>query len=469
MSNSPLEPQKTDQSRLIEEIERQRLNRPQTENILELIEFHAQAMQLTPPLYTARAQQQTNQRATEGAKKEPTGVGKQRLLSPLVSQEVDECKGLANFLLSCTVSPKDAKALEEDLHFLTNLQEKQQYGPKELTKLTEMIQKFNMMGDKLSPAERKQYWAQVALMYDVISKMTKKMGATASNKDDKKLYKSLGAAAQSDSGAASAKADGNESLAQMFIDEILGRYMPQEEAELTMIALMLEFQNFGASSMNDLLNLIQNFGTALNDFNLSSMLGTPTTAGGNTYPNGQSIYDQWKKEEDSVTRDTSELNSLNSKINDQLQDIDQKLNANPPPSPDVKAGLEQMKSQLQGEQSSISGALQNLSTLGAKLSSMNVTVNADGTATVTGLGGTPSLSQLEGNVVNGDPTTGAGGLVSIYNDIKGFQQDYSNQSQSQQMSLQLTMTEMQQAWTVVSTCLTTLNQAMQSLAQSIYK
>ncbi len=359
MSNSPLEPQKPDQSRLIEEIERQRLNRPQTENIMELIECHSQAMQLTPPLYTARAQQQTNQRAAEGAKKEPTGVGKQRLLSPLISQEVDEFKGLANFLMSCSVSPKDAKALEDDLHFLTNLQEKQQYGPKELTQLTEMIQKFNMMGDKLSPAERKEYWSQVALMYDVISKMTKKMGATASNKDDKKLYKSLGAAAQSDSGAASAKADGNESLAQMFIDEILGRYMPQEEAELTMIALMLEFQNFGASSMNDLLNLIQNFGTALNDFNLSSMLGTPTTAGGNTYPNGQSIYDQWKKEQDSVTRDTSELNSLNSKIHDQLQDIDQKLNANPPPSPDVKAGLEQMNSQIEGEQSSISGALQN--------------------------------------------------------------------------------------------------------------
>ena len=62
------------------------------------------------------------------------------------------------------------------------------------------------------------------------------------------------------------------------------------------------------------------------------------------------------------------------------------------------------------------------------------------------------------------------GLTNIASLIKGDQTTFSNQSQTQQIRLQLPMTEVQQEWTIIATMMTTtLNQSYMTLAQSIYK
>ncbi len=69
------------------------------------------------------------------------------------------------------------------------------------------------------------------------------------------------------------------------------------------------------------------------------------------------------------------------------------------------------------------------------------------------------------NGVSGDPGSG---LVNIAQAFNTGEQTAENQSQNQQMELQMTMTEVQEEWTIVSTSLQILNQMYMSIAKAIF-
>ena len=80
----------------------------------------------------------------------------------------------------------------------------------------------------------------------------------------------------------------------------------------------------------------------------------------------------------------------------------------------------------------------------------------------------PKLESEESNVVNGAGTDSGSALGNIGQNFTTQSQNASNTSQTAQMQLQMTMTEMQQKWTVTSTALQIFNQMYMSVAQAIY-
>ncbi|WP_348660460.1 CT620/CT621 family type III secretion system effector [Chlamydiifrater volucris] len=82
----------------------------------------------------------------------------------------------------------------------------------------------------------------------------------------------------------------------------------------------------------------------------------------------------------------------------------------------------------------------------------------------------PTLSSLEGFVTNGyNDVDVAGGLGPIFTQIQADQQDYTTQSQTQQLNLQNQMTGIQQEWTVVSSALQVWNSIITTLSGQIYE
>lgn len=482
MSN-PLEPHpQNESSRLIEQIDRQRLEKSRTESVIQLIQYHAKAMHLNAPLYTAKSQQETLQKEKtlqgKGTKGQKLSKEDLKAFAPLIFKQVDDYEGLVRNLLACNLPKGEKETLDQMLNQLLAMQKKGHLDPEDLKKLTEIIQTLNRdVATKLSPEESKQHWAQVASMYSEMEEMTKKQKKKAKTKEGKNLMNNLGNSVGQDKNIADAKAQGHETLAQMFIEAILGKFMPKAEAQLEAIALLLQFQNWGATALDDLLGMINDFGASLNDFNLSTFL---QGGKGGVYPNGQDIKNGWDKERNACARDLNELQQLKNGLNDKISDINKQLKT--ATDPKVIAGLKKLKGQLQDQLGSCDTAGNNLNNLQKIIGgpgdppkphgTMTVVVSG-GKATVTGTAGpkgSKGLSAAENAVVSGDVDhDGAGGLQTIYNDLKGDQQDYSNQSSTQQMQLQLTMTEVQQMWTIVSTCMTTLNQSVMTLAQSIYK
>ncbi|MBI3900790.1 MAG: hypothetical protein HY324_01405, partial [Chlamydiia bacterium] len=89
--------------------------------------------------------------------------------------------------------------------------------------------------------------------------------------------------------------------------------------------------------------------------------------------------------------------------------------------------------------------------------------------TVTPTSALSQLAQDENYVINGQPgQLYPGGMVNCQAEAQSFQQNCSDQSQTQQMSLQMVMTEVQQEWTVVSTAIQILNQCYMTPASAIY-
>ncbi|MCH9611346.1 MAG: hypothetical protein S4CHLAM81_15310 [Chlamydiales bacterium] len=487
MSN-PLNPkQQSQSSRLIQEIERQRIDRPKTENVADLIRYQAKAMQLDVPLYTAKKQQKELQQKQTKGKQEKLSKEDLKAFSPLVFHQVDQYEGLCHLMMSFNLAPEDKESLDQLLNQLLAMKKQGKLDPEELKKLNQIIQTLNKdLSSKLSPSDKQQYWSQIASMYAETEEMVKKHSGKAKTKAGKSLMSSLKDAVSEDKGIAQAKSQGHESLAQMFIEAILGKFMPKAEAQLMATALLLQFQNWAGTGLDDLLGKINDFGTALNDFNLSTFLqsGKPIKDKdgkviGYSYPDGKTVKDDWDKERNACSRDMNELNNLQDGLKNEINQIDQKMKDTTDPK--VLKGLKDLKAKLQKQQRSCGEAMKNLQKLQKIIGgpgdppnppgTMKITIDpTTGAATVTG---TDGLSAAEDAVVSGDVSDkddpGAGGLQTIYNDLKSDQQDYSNQSSSQQMELQLTMTEVQQMWTIVSTCMTTLNQSLMTLAQSIYK
>jgi hypothetical protein len=262
-------------------------------------------------------------------------------------------------------------------------------------------------------------------------------------------------------GAAQGTAAG--SLPNDFQKAILNHYMPQQEKYLMELAELLMFANMGAEMGNALLNLCTDFSAAATNFDFGSFLhsagkgqfsGTPSQA-----------KNQLSKETANAYRDLQELRNLIDKINSQIKSIENNKNLTP-------AQKKELISKLQGIQANLKVAQTQVSNLYNLLKQLHIHPGKDGKHfTITGPSGwQSSLSHDENLVINGDPKSKPpGGLVQIASDITTVQQYYSDQSQNQQMILQMRMTEIQQEWTVVSSALQLLNQMYMTVAQGIYQ
>ena len=191
-----------------------------------------------------------------------------------------------------------------------------------------------------------------------------------------------------------------------------------------------------------------------------------------------------------VSKDINSANKAYDQAQDDINQINAKMQGPPPPTASQLKILQAQKDsliQLQGNLKASVGQLQKLQTALNNIMigpapppqndpSKNFNVYGVG-------GGTPppkppdgwqsAIGNGERLVINGDPTikppAPQGGLVNIASSVTTFQQTYSDQGQNQQMILQMRMTEIQQEWTVVSTALQLLNQMYMTAAQGIYK
>ncbi len=290
--------------------------------------------------------------------------------------------------------------------------------------------------------------------------------------------------AQAAAGAAPPKGDAgggsSGSLPNQFRKAILNHYMPGQEAYLEALAMMLSIDNMGASMGNILLQQISDFPNAGINYGFSGGLRTS-----NSPPNFSGSYSKAKQqlsnEKNQCNNDINHVNDALKSVQSQINKINEQLNSKPPPTPSQAKALNEMKSKLQGIQTNLTAALGQLNTLKTLLSQISIQLPTGNPPpaqsqyfTVSGPAGwQSSLSSDENAVVNGVTPPGGGptqgGLINLNSQITTFQQDYSNQSQNQQMILQMRMTEIQQEWTVVSTALQLLNQMYMSLSQAIYK
>lgn len=271
--------------------------------------------------------------------------------------------------------------------------------------------------------------------------------------------------------AASGKMGSTESLPDQFKHSILDHYMPQQEEFLMEMAALMYFDNMGAEMGNMLLGSLSDFAGAQFNYNFSGMLGQKS----GTPPQFSGSYSAAKnalsKEQNQVSTD---INNANNALNQISQEI-AKIKNDPTLSQSQK---DELIGKLQKYSANLKVALKQLQNLKSILSNMQVTKGStDGKFNITATAGhtlpadwQQQLSQGENSVINGDNKSDPkGGLLNINTMITTDQSHYSKEGETQQMKLQLTMTEVQQEWTVVSTALQLLNQMYMTVAQGIYK
>jgi archaellum component FlaC len=288
------------------------------------------------------------------------------------------------------------------------------------------------------------------------------------------------AAASKDSG----DGDGDESLPAQFADAILNHFMPNQEAILKDLAMILELNNMGASFGNILMGAMDGFNQAANNYDFEQSLHRADD--GNFKGNPIDFQTQLSDEKTECSKDINEVKSALTSIQSQITQIDNKLNdPNNPPNDDQKNLLNEMKSKLQNIDGNLralydpktgQGQLQKMKDILGRLKVVPVDGKPD-EFQVQDSQGSPdwqkTLAQCENDTINGDPGAKppafAGGLVNTYGLASTFQGHYSDQSQSQQMKVQYTLTGVSSEWTAVGTSLQILNQMYMALAQAIYK
>ncbi|MCC5832233.1 MAG: hypothetical protein JJU12_04230 [Chlamydiales bacterium] len=256
-----------------------------------------------------------------------------------------------------------------------------------------------------------------------------------------------------------------------FQKAILNHYMPGQEKYLMELAELLMFDNMGAEIGNALLNITSDFGSAGINYGFGNFLaGQKGKDEGNGVTEYSGSASQAKanlsKETQAAYRDRAELSQAINKIDSEIKRIENDKNL-------TSTQKKKLISKLKNIRANLKVAHEQVDKLYKLLKTIHISPTKDGKGYYIegrGLDWHKELTDDEDAVVNGDPKSDPkGGLVPISSEINGFQQNYADQGQNQQMMLQMRMTEIQQEWTVVSTALQILNQVYMSLAQGIYK
>lgn len=264
------------------------------------------------------------------------------------------------------------------------------------------------------------------------------------------------------------------SLPDDFRHAILDHYMPQQEEFLREMAEILYFNNMGADIGNKLLHIILGFGDAGTKFDFAHGLNKDDT--GHFVGDANHAASQLKDEQTEAHQDLQKINDALDTIQNLIKDTqnDQQLTATQ--KSDLIGKLKNYAGDLNASKTQLTQICKTLDNIsipipqpaGVPAGHFDVSIGKNVPATWQ-----TDLSNMETIVIKGDPDHPVngfkGGLEPIESEISDDQKSFSDQGQEQQMKLQLTMTEIQQEWSIVSTAIQLLNQMYMAPAQAIYK
>lgn len=256
------------------------------------------------------------------------------------------------------------------------------------------------------------------------------------------------------------------SLGKAFTDIVLNVYLPNQQKMLQPYINTINYNNIGATTINNLLSITSSFNTASIYYNFSSFLvesdqGPDLFSG--SYSQLTLVLNQEKQQ---LQQDLIKLDNLTNTVNDSIADINGNNSLNDTQKKNI---VDKLNNYLK----MFSTSKNQLLSLKSLLDQINITLvnNNNNYVKITGpTDWQKNLGKLEQDVVNGSSsTTPSGGLVPIFTQTESDQQSYTNQGQTQQLNLQTQMTTIQQEWTIIATSLQILNQTISLLANSIYK
>lgn len=256
------------------------------------------------------------------------------------------------------------------------------------------------------------------------------------------------------------------SLGKAFTDIVLNFYLPNQQKMLQPYINIINYNNIGAITINNLLTMTSSFNNSAIYYNFSSFLVQseqgPTIFSG-SYSQLTLVFNQ---EQQQLKTDLIKLDNLTTEVNNSITDINNNTSLNETQKKDI---TDKLNNYLQMFSTS-KNQLLSLQNLLSQITITKVTNNANYVDITGPTNWQKNLANLENDVVNGSSsTTPSGGLVPIFTQTESDQQSYTNQSQTQQLNLQTQMTTIQQEWTIIATSLQILNQTLALLANSIYK
>ncbi|ANH78532.1 CT620/CT621 family type III secretion system effector [Candidatus Chlamydia sanziniae] len=260
-----------------------------------------------------------------------------------------------------------------------------------------------------------------------------------------------------------------ESLGSSLIYMILNSQLPKQAEFLTPLIEEINFNNIAANALNDLLKITNEFAVTSVYYNFSSYLVQSKE--------GEDLFagDYYEallglaREREYIARDTERCKRAAELINTLLE----KIKHLPGVTTAQKQAMLNATSFYQYSLTITFNQLTVLDSLFVKLKMTPLTKDKKYdkqkfkiTAFTDWI---PSLAALEGFISNGFPNiTPTGGLGPLFTQVQSDQQNYTTQSQTQQLTLQNQMTNIQQEWTLVSTSMQVLNQILSRLAGDIY-
>ncbi len=280
----------------------------------------------------------------------------------------------------------------------------------------------------------------------------------------------LGATAGRGSGGSVGDSSGS-SLQAKFRDAMFGKggkggYIQRQEEQMMALSDLLMYDNNGATIGNAIMNKITGFGSCATDFNFSSSFLQRGVSGSSSTYEGS-----FASAQAALSREKSTLQSRLESIEAVLQYIKSEI---PQATGAIKEGLEQMQKGFEQAKSQLTDfnkwlSKVTVSSAGAGKYDMWYDGKAFTTADVTKFTTFENVT-INGNTAQEAKTNGlpvGGGLNKLSSDANTFQQKFADLGQNAQMMLQLNTTEMQQEWSVITTALSTLNQAMLSVGRKI--
>lgn len=259
-----------------------------------------------------------------------------------------------------------------------------------------------------------------------------------------------------------------QSLPDSFVNAIFNHFMPGQEAYLEELAMILAFDNLGASMNNAILSNIADFSDAGLHYNIWDWMQGQMNQNGQYVGTGTQIKGKISQEKSQISTDIGNANNAVGAISQQQSQISQELAQ----GKITASQAQQLQAELQTDKANLLQAIQNLQQLYHDLNLMedHITINPNGTYSIPSTY-TNNVKNDEQLVQYGDPNSqpaGFGGLGYISQTIGANAANYNTQSQRAQLNAQMAMTEIQQEWSVVTSAMQLLNQSYMTVAQGIY-
>lgn len=224
------------------------------------------------------------------------------------------------------------------------------------------------------------------------------------------------------------------SLPDDFNEIIINRFMPAQEAKLWALANLLAYYNMNASQDNQFIKAMKGWDLANTDF--SCGLNSPITCYTNEYNNVKERLNQIDDPDSGLIR----------RINDAKTELDKSLK---------KGDITQQ--QYDDRLKTLNTDLTKLNEAKAALSDIEWRLRPASQSPPV----MPTAYDL------GAESRVKRALTDFYGYVDSDATNFTSLGQRQQMTLQLTMTQIQQEWTVVTTCMQMLNQMYMTLARGI--